>query len=100
MTELDREIQAAVEALTHRLANRDPEVDDEPFAMEFIQAILGRGWRPTEARRPPAWSPSTEGDSPLPQPDKPGGTAYLEARRAVEQLAERAAAQRNRGDAA
>ena len=50
MTELDREIQAAIDALVHRLANREG-TDDEPFAMEFVQAMIGRGWRPTEARR-------------------------------------------------
>ena len=50
MTELDREIQAAIDALVHRLRNRE-DTDDEPFAMEFVQAMIGRGWRPTEARR-------------------------------------------------
>jgi hypothetical protein len=51
----DRETAAAVEALTRRLANRDPGTDDEVFALEFITALRARGWRPTEARARPAW---------------------------------------------
>jgi hypothetical protein len=54
MTELDRETQAVIDALVYRLRNREDGTDDEPFAMEFVQALLGRGWRPTEARRMPA----------------------------------------------
>ena len=60
MTELDREIQAAIDALVHRLANREG-TDDEPFAMEFVQAMIGRGWRPTEARRMPVFPRSHGG---------------------------------------
>ena len=58
MTELDREIRAAIDALVHRLTNRT-ESDDEPFAMEFIQAMIGRGWRPTPAKTttPPLHAP-------------------------------------------
>ena len=99
MTELDREIAAAVDALTHRLANRDPETDDEPFAMEFVQAMIGRGWRPTEARRAKPWSKTEDGDSPQPQADKPGGVEYFEFRRKLDAIAARAAEQ-NRGDVA
>ena len=52
MTGLDREIAAITEALTFRLRNRDQYPDDpELFAKEFTQALLGRGWRPTEAGR-------------------------------------------------
>ena len=50
MTELDREIRAAIDALVHRLKNRAEGTDDEPFAMEFVQAMIGRGWRPTPAK--------------------------------------------------
>ena len=70
MTELDREIQAAIDALVHRLRNRE-DTDDEPFAMEFVQAMIGRGWRPTEARR---LAP--------PKPQLGGGTGPSEETRA------------------
>ena len=61
MTELDRETQAVIDALVYRLANREDGTDDEPFAMEFVQALLGRGWRPTEARRMPVFPRSHSG---------------------------------------
>ena len=44
MTELDREIRAAIDALVHRLKNRTEGTDDEPFAMEFVQAMIDDGW--------------------------------------------------------
>jgi hypothetical protein len=49
--DLDRETQAAIEALVFRLKNRTDE-DDEPFAQEYVLAMRLRGWRPTEARGP------------------------------------------------
>ena len=63
MTELDRETQAVIDALVYRLRNRG-DTDDEPLAMEFVQALLGRGWRPTEARRMPAFPRSHGGGGP------------------------------------
>ena len=51
----DHETRAAVDALIHRLRNRDPDTDDEPFALEYVTALRSRGWRPTEARVQPAW---------------------------------------------
>jgi len=98
MTELDTETQAAIEALVHRLKNRE-DTDDEPFAMEFVQAMIGRGWRPTEARKSKPWSRGTDGDSPQPQPDRPGGAEYLEHRRLVDELAAQAAQRRRAGAA-
>ena len=98
MSELDREVQAAIDALVYRLANRE-EADDEPFAMEFVQAMLGRGWRPTEARRSKPWTKAEDGDSPQPQASKPGGAEYLEHRRLIDELAARAAEQRRTGAA-
>jgi hypothetical protein len=64
MTEMGRETQAAVDALVHRLANRGPGTDDEPFAMEYVQALIGRGWRPTNARPAPAWQRSSGSGQP------------------------------------
>ena len=99
MTELDTETKAAINALVYRLKNRE-EADDEPFAMEFVQAMIGRGWRPTEARRSKPWTTDkAEGDSSQPQPDRPGGAEYLEHRRLVDEMAARAAAQRREGAA-
>jgi hypothetical protein len=98
MTELDTETQAAIEALVHRLKNREDGTDDEPFAMEFIQAMIGRGWRPTEARRSKPWTAPRDGDSPQPQASKPGGAEYFEFRQHLDELA--AQAERRRTGAA
>ena len=54
MSDLDRETQAAIEALVYRLKTRTDE-DDEPFAQEYVMAMRARGWRPTEARVVPNW---------------------------------------------
>lgn len=51
----DHETTAAIDALAHRLRNREPGTDDEVFALEFITALRGRGWRPTEARSQRPW---------------------------------------------
>jgi hypothetical protein len=73
----DHETAAAVEALTHRLRNRDPGTDDEVFALEFITALRARGWRPTEARALPAWRrPAGHGVEPTGD--------YLAARQALD----------------
>lgn len=83
MTDLDRETSAAVDALANRLRNRDPEVDAEVFAREFMTALRGRGWRPTEARVAPNWQ------RPAPHASEPP-TEWREAREALAaQLAER-----------
>ena len=57
MTELDRETNAAIDALEYRLKLRDEAVRDGldypdagPFALEFLTALRGQGWRPTPAR--------------------------------------------------
>jgi len=73
----DRETAAAVDALTHRLRNRDPDTDDEVFALEFITALRARGWRPTEARVMPGWKlPPGRGTEPTGD--------YLAARQALD----------------
>jgi hypothetical protein len=65
---LDRETTAAVEALAHRLRVRDAAIhnaedyaDAEVFAAEFLAALRGHGWRPTEARLIPIGSPGRPG---------------------------------------
>lgn len=59
MTDLDRQTQAAIEALVHRLKNRGDDdgqfaTDPEVFAQEFMAAMRGRGWRPVDALSKPA----------------------------------------------
>jgi hypothetical protein len=49
----DTETAAAIEALAYRIRERDadPERSDaDVFALEFMTALRGRGWRPTAAR--------------------------------------------------
>ncbi len=77
-TDLDRETAAAVEALARRIRTRDAAVhaadddlaDAELFAREFMLALRGRGWRPTEARRMPAWKPGPRGSGGLPKSEE------------------------------
>lgn len=69
---LDAETRAAVDALVHRLRNRG-DADDEPFAAEFIAALKGRGWRPTNARPAPDWHQRPAGHRGTP----PGAIAKL-----------------------
>ena len=77
----DRETTAAIDALAHRLRNRDPGTDDEVFALEFITALRARGWRPTEARPAPDWKlPARHGTEPT--DDYLAARAALNAREA------------------
>ena len=57
----DHEVTAAVEAVARQLRDRDPGTDNEVFAREIIVMLQGRGWRPTEAKRPPHWKQSRPG---------------------------------------
>lgn len=66
MTSRERETQAAVAALVHRLQNRGDGIgqsatDDELFAREYVTALLGYGWRPVEALRETRSQPAGEG---------------------------------------
>jgi len=69
----DAETTAAIEALTYRVKLRDQAIRDgedypdaEPFALEFLTALRGQGWRPTEARAtaPPAHAPAGTAERP------------------------------------
>lgn len=49
----DADTTAAIEALAYRIRERDadPERSDaDVFALEFMTALRGRGWRPTAAK--------------------------------------------------
>jgi hypothetical protein len=67
---LDEATRAAVAALAYRVRERDvadEPVDAELFAVEFMNAMRGHGWRPTEAVRPSdAWKTAVtaEGTGP------------------------------------
>src|SRR5687768_12416033 len=66
----DQPTQAAIAALAHRLRERDradDRADADDFADEFMTALRGQGWRPTEAvRNTDAWKvvTSVEGSGP------------------------------------
>jgi hypothetical protein len=54
----DPDTTKAVEALAHRLRSWDrDDTDAEVFALEFMTALLGQGWRMTQAKAPVAWEP-------------------------------------------
>ena len=80
---LDRETQAAIEALTYRVRVRDAAIRDgedyeDPalFAQEFVMIQRHRGWRPTEACAP--WEIRTG----------PTGSGRPESEEALQQLEE------------
>ena len=69
----DAETTAAIGALAHRVKARDQAIRDgedypdaEPFALEFLAALRGRGWRPTPAKAiaPPVHAPAGTADKP------------------------------------
>ena len=83
MTSLDRETQAAIEALAYRVRVRDAAIRDgedyeDPalFAQEFVMIQRHRGWRPTEACAP--WEIRTG----------PTGSGRPESEEALQQLEE------------
>jgi len=62
----DAETAAAIDALVYRVKARDKAIRDgedhpdaEPFALEFLTALRGQGWRPTPAKAtvPPLHAP-------------------------------------------
>lgn len=58
----DADTTAAIEALAHRMRTRDAAMNDgddyadaDVFALEFITALRGQGWRLTAAKAQAAW---------------------------------------------
>jgi hypothetical protein len=92
----DPDTRAAIDALTRRLRDRDPDTDDEVFALEFITALRARGWRPTEAKAIPAWKPRGAPSGGLPV--SPEVIALVRGTHAS--LDAKAAARREAGDGA
>lgn len=68
-SKLDEASRLAVAALAARVRNRDAAEGDreaaELFALEFLTALRGQGWRPTAARPALRWSsPRSRGADP------------------------------------
>lgn len=53
--DLNDETRKAVHSLVHRLQQFEPGDDPESFALEFVMAMRGFGWRPTAAKTAPNW---------------------------------------------
>ena len=53
--DLDRETTRAVEALARRIREMEPGTDPDLFAREYLLALRGQGWRPTNAAPPGPW---------------------------------------------
>jgi hypothetical protein len=82
MTGYEKDTANAIAALEHRLANREPGTDDRAFAAEFVQAMIGQGWRPTNAKPAPV-VPNKVGGGAEPPPE------YFDALAEVRAKAER-----------
>jgi len=55
---IHRAISEAAQALAHRMYERDQLPEDErpeprAFALDYLNAMVGHGWRPTNAQRIP-----------------------------------------------
>lgn len=90
----DAETAAAIEALAHRLRKRDEAMrnsedyaDAEPFALEFMAALRGRGWRVTNTAPPPA---HPDGAGRPKDPEVAGLVAAVKAEREAKAAAWRA----------
>jgi hypothetical protein len=70
----DAETTAAIDALVYRVKARDKAIRDgedapdaEPFALEFLTALRGQGWRPTPAKAKPEPHPPGSGTPQSPE---------------------------------
>jgi len=84
MTDVDT--TAAIEALAHRVRNRDAAMNDgedyadaDVFALEFVTALRGQGWRPTAAKVYAAPKPAAPGSVPPLKPETAGMLQELRA---------------------
>jgi hypothetical protein len=67
----DSDTQAAIDALEYRVKARDQAIRDGkdypdagPFALEYLTALRGQGWRLTEAKAPGAVKLAHGGGAP------------------------------------
>lgn len=96
----DAETAAAIDALAHRIRQRDGAIrdgedhaDPEVLAAEYLTALRGRGWRPTPAKAvaPPAHAPA--GTATVPRDELLADLrAEMEARAAAARAAKEAGA--------
>jgi hypothetical protein len=71
----------AIDELVYKIRDRG-DADLEVVVREFMLRLRALGWRPTEAKPAPPWR-IPPGDSPLPDPDGPGGAEYMAAREQI-----------------
>jgi hypothetical protein len=97
VTSRESDRQAAVAALVHRLKNRGDgpgqyALDDEPFAGEYVTALIGYGWRLVgvlqEGRKDPTGTGLPESEEAL--------TRLEQTRRELEEVRARQRAKRER----
>lgn len=65
MTRHEQDRADAIDALYHRLKELPEDGDKRALAAEFVQALIGQGWRRTEAR--PAPKPTGPAAPPPPE---------------------------------
>ena len=82
----DAETAAAIEALEYRVKLRDQAIRDGeeypdagPFALEYLTALRGQGWRPTPAKVFPVPKAAQPGTLPPLKPETVGLLADLHA---------------------
>ena len=82
----DTETTAAIDALVYRVKIRDKAIRDgedypdaEPFALEYLTALRGQGWRPTPAKVFPVPKAAQPGTLPPLKPETVGLLADLHA---------------------
>jgi hypothetical protein len=98
----DNETAAAIKSLAYRIREREAAIRDggefadaDVFALDFMTAMRGQGWRPTEAKVFAVPKPAPPGTLPPLKPETTGLLADLradvEARAAAAKLAKEAA---------
>lgn len=95
----DHETTQAIEALAHRIRERDADPDRsdaDVFALEFMTALRGQGWRPTAARVAVDWKRPAGSTGGLPKGDEAAG--LVAKARADAEAARAAFLAANRGD--
>jgi hypothetical protein len=78
---IDPDTGRAIDELAYKIRDRG-DADVEVVAREFILRLRALGWRPTEAKPAPPWK-IPPGDSPDPDPDRPGGVEYIAVREKI-----------------
>jgi hypothetical protein len=94
----DSDTTAAIDALAYRIRERDEAIregrefaDADVFAAEFMAAMRGHGWRPTEARAFTPPKPVPPGTLPPLKPETTDMLAELHADMEARAAAARAA---------